>query len=68
MLTAMRDALVSEGVDMPTAPLQLLQYVVDHRRRRMRCPRCGAETVYGQDTLRARYDAAKAAGDNRVDL
>jgi hypothetical protein len=38
LLTAMRDALVSEGVDLPTGPLQLLQYLDDHRRRRMRCP------------------------------
>lgn len=68
LLEAMRDALASEGVDVPTGPLQLLQYTVDHRRRRMRCPRCGAEPVYGQGTLRARYDAAKAAGQRTVAL
>jgi hypothetical protein len=68
LLEAMRDALASEGVDVPTGPLQLLQYTVDHHRRRMRCPRCGAEPVYGQGTLRARYDAAKAAGQRTVAL
>jgi hypothetical protein len=68
LLEAMRDALASEGIDLPTEPLQLLQYMVDHRRRRMRCPRCGAEPVYGQDTLRARWDAAKAAGQRMVAL
>lgn len=68
LLEAMRDGLASEGIDLPTEPLQLLQYMVDHRRRRMRCPQCGAEPVYGQDTLRARYDAAKAAGQRTVTL
>ena len=60
----------SESVSPPAGGLTLpdvLLDMLDHRRRRYRCV-CGAVPLYTQPTLRTRYDAAKAAGDKRVDL
>jgi hypothetical protein len=50
-------------------PPKVVQDMVDHRRRRGRCVRrCGAAPVYTQATLRARYQAARAARQATVRL
>ena len=49
-------------------PMSVLS-MTDHRRRRRQCVRkCGAAPVYTQATLRAQYQAAKAAGQRTVRL
>jgi len=50
-------------------PPQVVLDIVDHRRRRGRCVRrCGAAPVYTQAALRAKYEAAQAAGQPTVRL
>jgi hypothetical protein len=50
-------------------PRKSLADVFDQRRRWYRCVRqCGATAVYRQETLRAKYEAAKAAGQPKVAL
>jgi hypothetical protein len=50
-------------------PPQAVLDIADHRRRRGRCVRrCGAAPVYTQATLRARYQAARAARQATVRL